>query len=181
VLLAGLAAVVGHNWMVWLKFSGGKGMAAILGALAVALPAYGYWQAFLIFLGIVVVPLVVTRNLALSMGTGLLFLPLVVWLFTRSVLAMVMALILGLTVLVKFYPTARQDWARARSAKEFIFSRRGDGRELVSVPFGRMQRSEQIEYPAAFFENCSVVVCFLEKLSDGEGAVAADHNKPVLL
>ena len=26
VLLAGLAAVMGHNWMVWLKFSGGKGM-----------------------------------------------------------------------------------------------------------------------------------------------------------
>ncbi|MFA6613085.1 MAG: glycerol-3-phosphate acyltransferase, partial [Dehalococcoidales bacterium] len=25
VMLTGLACVIGHNWMVWLKFSGGKG------------------------------------------------------------------------------------------------------------------------------------------------------------
>ena len=26
VLASGMAAVIGHNWMVWLRFSGGKGM-----------------------------------------------------------------------------------------------------------------------------------------------------------
>jgi glycerol-3-phosphate acyltransferase PlsY len=32
VLFAGVMAVVGHNWMVWLGFKGGKGMAAATGA-----------------------------------------------------------------------------------------------------------------------------------------------------
>ena len=31
VLLAGLGAVIGHNWMVWLKFRGGKGDGASYG------------------------------------------------------------------------------------------------------------------------------------------------------
>ena len=43
VMLAGLAAVIGHNWMVWLKFSRGKGVGATIGVLAVAMPLYGYW------------------------------------------------------------------------------------------------------------------------------------------
>ena len=40
VLLAGLAAVIGHNWMVWLKFRGGKGMGATIGAISVLLPVF---------------------------------------------------------------------------------------------------------------------------------------------
>jgi len=31
VLAAGLAAVVGHNWSIFLKFTGGKGMATTIG------------------------------------------------------------------------------------------------------------------------------------------------------
>ena len=38
VMLAGLASAIGHMWMIFLKFSGGKGMGAIFGALAVLLP-----------------------------------------------------------------------------------------------------------------------------------------------
>lgn len=33
-LLAGIAAVVGHNFPIWLKFKGGKGVATTLGTLA---------------------------------------------------------------------------------------------------------------------------------------------------
>jgi glycerol-3-phosphate acyltransferase PlsY len=128
VMLAGLAAVVGHNWMVWLRFSGGKGMGATIGALAVIMPAYGYWQGLLIYFGIIVVAFVITRNLSSSLGTGLLFLPLVVWFSTRSVTATVMAIILGLVAAVKFYHTAREAWARAETKKDFIFDRRRDGK-----------------------------------------------------
>ena len=31
---AGFAAILGHNWSVWLKFGGGRGMATVLGVLA---------------------------------------------------------------------------------------------------------------------------------------------------
>ncbi len=49
VLAAALASVVGHNWMVWLKFSGGKGMGAAIGSLFVLLPLYGYPWGLAIF------------------------------------------------------------------------------------------------------------------------------------
>lgn len=46
VLLAGLAAVIGHNWMPWLKFTGGKGMATAIGIIITLFLAYGYPPAF---------------------------------------------------------------------------------------------------------------------------------------
>lgn len=128
VLLTGLAAVIGHNWMVWLKFRGGKGMGAAIGALAVVMPLYGYWQGLLIFLGIILIPLIITRNIALSMGTGLLFLPLITWLGTKSGTATIMAIILGLVIAIKFLPTARAAWAKTEAKKDFIFDRWQRGR-----------------------------------------------------
>ena len=123
VMLAGLAAVIGHNWMVWLKFSGGKGVGATIGVLAVAMPLYGYWQGLLIFLGIILIPVIITRNVALSMGTALLFLPLIIWLSTKSGTATIMVVILGLVMAMKFFPTARVAWAKAETKKDFIFDR----------------------------------------------------------
>ncbi len=123
VLLAGLAAVVGHNWMVWLKFSGGKGMGATIGALAVLFPVYEYWQGLLIFIGIILIPMIITRNVALSMGVGLVALPFIIWLGMNSGIGIIMAVILGLVITLKFLPTARDAWAKVRNKREFIFDR----------------------------------------------------------
>jgi len=127
VLLAGLAAVVGHNWMVFLKFSGGKGMGPAIGALAILMPIYGYWQGLVIFLAIILVIVIITRNIALSMGIGLLFLPLIIWLGTKSGQATTIAIILGLLIGGKFLPTARAAWAKSERRKDFIFDRRQRG------------------------------------------------------
>jgi len=109
--------------MVWLKFSGGKGMGATFGALAVVMPLYGYWYGLLIFIGIIIILFIITRNVALSMGTGILFLPLVTWLITKSESATIIAVILGLVIALKFLPTARAAWAKSRTKREFIFDR----------------------------------------------------------
>ena len=128
VLLAGLASVVGHNWMVWLKFAGGKGMGATIGVLAVLLPVYGYWLGLAIFLGIILIPLIITRNIALSMGIGLVALPFITWLGMKSGIGTIMAIILGLVIAIKFLPTARAAWAKTRNKKDFIFDRWQRGR-----------------------------------------------------
>ncbi len=132
VMLAGLAAVIGHMWMVFLKFSGGKGMGATFGALAVLMPVYGYWYGFLIFLAVVAIPFIITRNVALSMGIGILFLPLIIWLIAQSQLATMLAVILGVLIGIRFLPTARAAWARSKTKKDFIFGQgqRGKDREV---------------------------------------------------
>jgi len=123
VLAAALAAVVGHNWMVFLKFSGGKGMGASIGALFVLLPVYDYPLGLAFFFGIVLIPFIITRNVALSMGIGLLALPFISWLGMKSTPFIIFSIILGLIILVKFLPTARVALARAGSMKDFVFDR----------------------------------------------------------
>ncbi len=107
VLLAGLAAVIGHNWMVWLKFSGGKGMGAAFGALAILFPVYGYPQGLAILLGIILIPFIFTRNVALSMGIGLVALPFITWIGMKSGIGTIMAVVLGLLIALRFLPTAQ--------------------------------------------------------------------------
>jgi len=121
VLLTGLAAVIGHNWMVWLKFSGGKGMGVTIGALSVLLPVYGYWPGLPIFFGIILIPYVITRNIAISICIALVALPFITWLGMNSGIGTIMAVILGLVIGIKFLPTARAAWAKAEGKGDFIF------------------------------------------------------------
>jgi glycerol-3-phosphate acyltransferase PlsY len=120
VLTAAIAAVIGHNWMVWLKFSGGKGMGASLGALAVLLPIYGYSIELAIFMTIILIPLVLTRNVALSMGIGLVALPFISWLGMHSGIFVIWSIVLGLIIAGKFTPTALRALAKTAGVKDFI-------------------------------------------------------------
>lgn len=129
VLLTGLAAVIGHNWMVWLKFSGGKGMGAAMGSLVVIMPLYGYTAGFFIFLGIILGLWAATRNTALAMGVGLFALPFIVWFSTKAVLATILAVALLLIIGLKFLPTALTALDKSSSLKDFIFSRGQGERE----------------------------------------------------
>jgi len=71
VCLAGIAATIGHNWPVFLKFEGGRGEATIIGVLAVLVP----WQMAITFvLGIIV--LFTTRNSILTAMAIFIPLPL---------------------------------------------------------------------------------------------------------
>jgi len=49
--VAGLAAVVGHNWSVWLNFQGGRGGATTMGVFLVAFPPATAWILALILVG----------------------------------------------------------------------------------------------------------------------------------
>ena len=121
VLIAAIAAVIGHNWMVWLKFSGGKGMGASIGALVIIMPIYGYALELAIFGAIVVIPLLLTRNVALSMGIGLLALPFMFWLGgPHSGMLVIWSVAMGLIIAGKFLPTALRALAKTKNVKDFI-------------------------------------------------------------
>jgi glycerol-3-phosphate acyltransferase PlsY len=48
---AGVAAVVGHDWSVWLNFQGGRGGATTVGAFLVAFPPAAVWIMVLVLVG----------------------------------------------------------------------------------------------------------------------------------
>jgi glycerol-3-phosphate acyltransferase PlsY len=123
ILAAAVAAVVGHNWMVWLRFSGGKGMGAAIGGLFVLLPLYHYSIGLAFFFAVLAILFAVTRNVALSMGAGLLSLPFIAWLGMKSTPFIIYSVVLGLIILAKFIPTAVAAAARNRNVKGFIFDR----------------------------------------------------------
>jgi glycerol-3-phosphate acyltransferase PlsY len=109
VLGAGVMAVVGHNWMVWLGFRGGRGMAATVGALAAASLIYGYSWIFIIFIGIIFLVWLINRNLVLGNAVALLVLPFVVYFGTESTLATWMVLATLAVIIIKFAPAAIAD------------------------------------------------------------------------
>lgn len=109
---AGLAAVAGHMWSVYLKFTGGNGLAATIGVLVMTLR----WE-LLIVLGIMLVLTLITRNPVLSLNIGLLSLPVSSWFLERSWISVVFTGILIVIMMLNFIPTARKALTHAGGAK----------------------------------------------------------------
>ena len=121
VLIAVIAAVIGHNWMVWLKFSGGKGMAVIVGSLLIIMPVYGYLLQMAILIAIIVILFLLTYNIALSLGIGLMVLPFLFWLGgAHSGILVVWYIIIAVIAAAKFTPTALRALKRSRNIRDYI-------------------------------------------------------------
>ncbi|MBD2183719.1 glycerol-3-phosphate 1-O-acyltransferase PlsY [Planktothrix sp. FACHB-1355] len=65
VTLAGLAAIIGHSWPIWLNFKGGKSVATSLGILLAM-----SWQVGLATFGVFAVMLAITRIVSFSSIVG---------------------------------------------------------------------------------------------------------------
>jgi glycerol-3-phosphate acyltransferase PlsY len=74
VLLAGAAAVVGHNWPVFLGFRGGRGEATTIGVLLTTIT-----QPMLILAAPAILTLVIFHNVVLASAVLFVPLPLVCW------------------------------------------------------------------------------------------------------
>jgi len=71
VLLAGLACIAGHDWSVYLKFKGGKGMATSAGVLLAGFP----WPVALAVIGIFLVVALGSRFMSAGSIAGAVALP----------------------------------------------------------------------------------------------------------
>ncbi len=119
LLLVGLAVVAGHIWSIYLKFTGGNGLATSLGALSILMT-----RELLIALALTLLFAVITQNVVLSVNISLLSVPVSGWFLERApgrVLFVVFAIVLLVMMILHFLPVARAAFARAGN-KEIFFA-----------------------------------------------------------
>jgi len=118
ILVAGFAAIVGHNWPVFLGFKGGKGAATTLGVLLALVPGEAA-----ISLAIIAVIIVITSNVRLAISVGLVLLPFIIWQFNGSGMFIAYSLVLFLFLGIRALPSTRTAMANLGDKKGLIFDR----------------------------------------------------------
>ncbi len=80
LLSVGIAAIVGHNWSIFLHFKGGRGVATGLGIITVVIPKI----TIVVFLAWCLI-VYFTRYVSLASIVGAALVPLLVWLMNEKV------------------------------------------------------------------------------------------------
>ena len=93
--LAGLAAVLGHNYPVWLKFKGGKGISTTYGVMFFLYP-YESFAVTLLSGAIWYAMMTTTRYVSLASMVSLLTLPLFFWMLDAPVPFILVSFVLAL-------------------------------------------------------------------------------------
>ena len=117
IFVTGLAAVVGHNWSVFLKFKGGKGAATTIGVVLVLVP---YEAA--ISIAIILTIVVITSNVRLGVIVGLALLPFTIWQFNGSGMLIAYSLALFFLLSIRALPGTRAAMANI-DRNNLIFDR----------------------------------------------------------
>lgn len=95
-LIAGISAILGHNYTCWLRFKGGKGIATTGGVLIAWLPV-----PFLIVLGVWIVVFAISRYVSLASVLTALALPFVTWWWSGRTSMIVVTFLLSAMAIYK--------------------------------------------------------------------------------
>ncbi len=95
---AGLAAVVGHNWSPFIGFTGGRGIATVIGIVV----GLGMWWEVLILAVILgAMGWLIFKDTAFWSFVSMIALPILAFLFDRPLEVVVMSVIIGILLLLK--------------------------------------------------------------------------------
>ena len=107
-IFLGLSVIAGHNWTIFLKFKGGKGVATTFGVFLAIVPRVVAWTA-----AIWVLVTFLTRTVALGSLTAALFAPFIM-IFLKEPLPLV---IFGILVALSIFYTHRSNIRKIFSKK----------------------------------------------------------------
>ena len=119
-VLAGGMAVIGHNWPVFLKFRGGKGIASSLGMILALYPKIG-----LIILAAAMVLILATRYVSLGSISGAVLFPVLLAVYREPPGIILVGAILAVIALYRHKGNIK----RLLNGQENKFSFSGSGRQ----------------------------------------------------
>lgn len=103
-ILAGLAAVIGHNWSIYIGFSGGRGVLTTAGVILVL-----SWQVVVIETLVFLIVFALSRYVSLSSIIIAICFPfLVIFLYPANYPYIAFAIITGLLVILKHRPNIKR-------------------------------------------------------------------------
>jgi len=102
-------------WSAYLKFTGGNGLSATIGVLAIVMP----WE-LLIVIALLLVLTAITRNLVLSVNISLLSVPISAWFLEKECLYVGFSIVVMIMLVLNFIPTARAALVKAGSRKNLL-------------------------------------------------------------
>lgn len=118
ILAAGVAAIFGHIWSIYLKFTGGNGLATTIGVLTMVMP-----KELGIVLILTLLLILVTHNPILSVNMSLLTVLVSLWFLegTEARFAFfIFSVIVALILVLHFLPDIRKDIAKAGNKENFL-------------------------------------------------------------
>jgi len=95
-IIAGISAVLGHNYTCWLKFKGGKGIATTAGVYFALAPL-----SVSIAIGVWILLFVATRYVSIASLAAAVALPTAVWLTQSNLLLSIVTTLLGVMAILK--------------------------------------------------------------------------------
>src|SRR3989338_1638823 len=102
-IMAGLSAIAGHNWTIFLKFKGGKGVATSAGVVVGLIPKI-FWLGFLVWL----ITFFITGFVSLGSIVAVISIPIFTLAFEEPVEIVVFMCLLCLIIVYKHRPNIRR-------------------------------------------------------------------------
>ena len=123
-LVVGLAAVIGHNWPVFLRFHGGRGIGTVAGVVII-LPVINSITPWVtvIFAAIIIIGVLILRSSPVPVLAAIIALPLMSWWFREPALVTLGFVAMLLVVVIKRITAQRATGGVSTSRKRLFFYR----------------------------------------------------------
>ena len=96
MVVAGIAAICGHNWSMWMKFRGGRGVATSVGVLLMLAP-----KVVGIVLVVFIILVAITRYVSLGSVTGGILVPFLMWYFEYPLVIKIFGIVVAIFIVLR--------------------------------------------------------------------------------